>query len=172
LWTNGRNFAKGEKTVAKTKTKNKNAIPSWVEKFVKDSYPTIAQVGKLGDWRPIRADVVGFRDLRKDPLTLKEFAAAPMLERGRFELRVVDRDSGKERRIYRNLLFSKFQRNPLRIGFFDGRVLVDEMAQQWGSNESDRRKMRKLAEAMMGQDLGDLRVGVFADDAELVLSAA
>ncbi len=133
-----------------------------------DQYPTSTKVTAPLEWRSHRFELLGVRDTVRHPLTIEQFQARPMLRRSRYQLRVVDLQTGELRRIYRRLLQEHYRECPLRVGVFLGSQLVELLSPNWGPTAADRRGLLRFLDGFAGQDMGDHRLGIFSDDCEVI----
>ncbi len=145
-------------------TLRREALPNWLAPTLNDSYAKTATVHAVGDWQPVRGEILRVRDLQERPLTLEQFIANPLRERSRYVLTFFDENDYTEKHVYYRLLFKKFFRSPLRVGLFRGSKLIETLEPVWGSTERERMHLAAFAKALMGQNFGDLRPGIFAED--------
>ncbi len=135
-----------------------------------DQYPTSTKVTRPLEWRSHRFELLGIRDTVRHPLTIEQFQARPLLRRSRYQLRVVDLQTGELRTIYHRLLQEHYRECPLRVGVFLGSELVELLSPNWGPTAADRRGLLGFLDRFKVQDMGDHRIGVFSDDGEVITS--
>lgn len=133
-----------------------------------DRYPIKASVAYPLAWSDRQFRLLGVRDLAVEALTVEQFLARPMSRRSRYQLRVVDMATGRNRLIYHRLLHSSFRECPLRVALFDGAKIVELLSTNWGATVADRLGLVNFLNRFESQDLGELRLGIFSDDGEVI----
>lgn len=133
-----------------------------------DNYPTSTKVTRPFEWRPEVFELLGIRDTVRRPLTIEQFKARPMLRRSRYQLRVVDLQTGELRTIYHRLLLEHFRECPIRVGIYEGSQLVDTTSHNWGPTGADRLALLRFLAKFDGYDMGEFHVGIFSDDGEVI----
>ena len=137
-----------------------------------DQYPFSSSVRYPVHWIKSRFQLLGVRDLVTHPLTVGQLIQRPYLRRSRYQLRVVDLATGKERTIYQRLLKQHYRECPLRVGIYEGRKLVELLTTNYGPTVADRRGLVRFLAKFIDHDLGDHRLGIFSDDCEVVTSGS
>lgn len=136
-----------------------------------DFYPVNSSIGSPKiDWEPCVLQVLDTRDLVTDPLTVEEFMCDPLQRISRFAYTVEDLESFETRTVYQRVLKSNFRECPIRVGVFRGSKMVNLFADNWGTTIDERRDLVQFLQLFEGENLGDLKLGVFSDDGESIKS--
>jgi hypothetical protein len=133
------------------------------------AYPFTTHVSTLTlTWEPRRFRVLSVRDLVTDPLTVQEYLARPMTRRSRYLIRVRDLDRGVCRSVYQRSMADWFRETPLRVGVFHGAKLMELLSTNWGPTVADRQGLIAFLRKHADHDMGEFRIGILSDDAEVI----
>lgn len=138
-------------------------------KIIQTHYPrtTHLAAGSIR-WERRIFRVLGIRDLVKDPLTIDEFIRRPMTRRSRYLINVFDLQKNRYRSIYQRSMLEWYRETPLRVGIYEGPKLIDITTHNWGPTLADRRGLARFLGKFEGVNMGELRIGIFSDDLELI----
>lgn len=139
--------------------------------IIEDQYPIRSSVEyyyRSIEWKLCAFNVLGFRDLVRNPLTVEEFLCRPMLRRSRYALRVEEIAGGPQKMIYQRLLHSEFRECPLRVGVYLGSELVELISTNRGPSIADRLGPVRYLNQFDDYDFGEHFLGVLSDDGEVV----
>jgi hypothetical protein len=136
---------------------------------IRTCYPRTTHLATASPrWEPRTFQVLGIRDLVREPLTIQEYLRRPMTRRSRYLIRVLDVQKQRYRSVYHRSMSDWYRETPLRIGIYEGLKLVDMTSHNWGPTLADRQSLIRFLQKFDGFDMGEFQIGIFSDDAELL----
>jgi hypothetical protein len=140
-------------------------LPSIVETY----YPFTTHVSvEFPKWEPRRFEILRVRDLARDPLTVAEFLRRPMTRRSRYLIRVRDLDQQQLRSVYHRSMADWYRETPLRVGIYHKSKVQELLRTNWGPTIADRQRLIRFLRKHQHTDMGDFRLAVLSDDAEVM----
>jgi hypothetical protein len=114
--------------------------------------------------------VKGVRDLVRDPLTVQEYCNRTLVRRSRWLVHARDVQLGEWRRFYLGTTQEYWRSTPLRLGLFHPETnrFEELLGRPFEATASDRILLARTALEWSGRDFDGLKLGVFADDFDLI----
>ena len=134
-------------------------------------YPKSTHISAEPQFQRREVIIKSVRDLVRDPLTVEEYCQRTQVRRSRWLVSARDVQLGAWRRFYLGTTREYWRSTPLRLGLFHPETnrFEELLGRPFEATASDRILLARTALDWSGRDFDGLKLGVFADDFDLIL---